>query len=49
MFPDLEIPFMVLLFGTQVPNRMILHRLLGSATIGTFLALIVTVLVYPLL
>jgi len=47
MFPDLEIPFMVLLFGTQVPNRMILHSLLGSATLGTFLALIVTIRVYP--
>jgi len=47
MFPDLEIPLIVLLFGTQVPNRMILHSLLGSATIGTFLALIVTVRVYP--
>jgi membrane-bound metal-dependent hydrolase YbcI (DUF457 family) len=46
MFPDLEIP-VILLFGTQVPNRMILHSLLGSATLGTFLALIVTVLVYP--
>ena len=49
MFPDLEIPVIVLLFGTQVPNRMILHSLLGSATLGTFLALIVTVRVYPLL
>jgi hypothetical protein len=47
MFPDIEIPFMVLLFGTQVPNHMVLHSLLGSATIGTFLALIVTVQVYP--
>jgi len=35
------------LFGTQVPNRMILHSLVGSATIGTFLALIVTVRIYP--
>jgi len=47
MFPDLEIPVMALLFGTQVPNRMILHSLLGSATVGTFLALIVTIRVYP--
>ena len=38
-----------MLFGTQVPNRMILHSLLGSATIGTFLAVIVTVRVYPYL
>ena len=47
MFPDIEIPFIVLLFGTQIPHRMVLHSLLGSATIGTFLALIVTVRVYP--
>jgi membrane-bound metal-dependent hydrolase YbcI (DUF457 family) len=47
MFPDLEIPTIMLLFGTQIPNRMILHSLLGSATIGTFLALIVTIRIYP--
>ena len=47
MFPDLEIPFIVLLSETQVLNRMVLHSLLGSATIGTLLALIVTVQVYP--
>jgi hypothetical protein len=47
MFPDLEIPTIMLLFGTQIPNRMILHSLLGSATIGTFLALIVTVRIFP--
>ena len=47
MFPDIEIPFMVLLFGTQVPTHMVLHSLLGAATIGTFLAVIVTVHLYP--
>jgi membrane-bound metal-dependent hydrolase YbcI (DUF457 family) len=47
MFPDLEIPFMALLFGSQVPNRMILHSLLGATIIGTFLAVIFTVRVYP--
>jgi membrane-bound metal-dependent hydrolase YbcI (DUF457 family) len=47
MFPDLEIPTIMLLFGTQIPNRMILHSLLGSATLGTFLALIVTIRIYP--
>ena len=49
MFPDLEIPFIVLLSETQDLNRMVLHSLLGSATIGTLLALIVTVQVYPTL
>ena len=47
MFPDLEIPVMMLLFETQVPNHLVLHSLLGSATIGTLLALIFTVHVYP--
>ena len=47
MFPDLEIPAIMLLFGTRIPNRLILHSLLGSATIGTFLAIIVTIRVYP--
>jgi len=47
MFPDLEIPFIFLFFGTNVPNRMVLHSLLGSATIGTLLAVLVTVRVYP--
>ena len=49
MFPDLEIPFIVLLYGTEVPHRMVLHSLLGSVTIGTLLALVVTVWVYPVL
>lgn len=49
MFPDLENPFIMLLSGTQVPNRMGLLSILGSVTIGTFLAVIVTVCVYPVL
>lgn len=47
MLPDLEIPIITLLFGSQGPNRLVLHSLLGSATIGTFLAIIVTIRVYP--
>jgi hypothetical protein len=47
MFPDLENPFIWLLLGTEVPNRMVLHSLVGSATIGTVLAVIFTVRVYP--
>lgn len=49
MFPDLEIPFMVLFFGAQGPSHMILHSLLGSATLGTLLAVMFTVRVYPYL
>lgn len=47
MFPDLEIPLIWFLLGTNVPNRMVLHSSLGAATLGTVLAAIVTVRVYP--
>ncbi len=47
MLPDLEIPVMVLLFGLQVSNRMVLHSLIGGVTIGTLIGVIITVLVYP--
>lgn len=49
MLPDLEVPFIVLLYGTEVPHRMVLHSLLGSATLGTLLGVIVTVMIYPVL
>jgi len=47
MFPDLEIPFMILLLGTSIPDRMVLHSLLGAATIGTSLSVVFTVFMYP--
>jgi len=47
MFPDLEIPFILLFLGTEVPHRLVLHSLFGAATIGTFLAVIFTVKIYP--
>jgi len=49
MLPDIEIPIMLVLFGTQVPNRMILHSLLGAMTVGLVLAVSVTVWIYPTL
>lgn len=49
MFPDLEIPIIALLLGFQAPNRLVLHSLLGAATIGTFLATIFTIMFYPTL
>lgn len=49
MIPDLEIPFVVLIFGIDGPNRLVLHSLLGSATLGTMLATIVTIKFYPFL
>ena len=47
MVPDLEIPFIILLLGTEVPHRLVLHSLLGAVTIGTALSIAITVLVYP--
>ncbi len=47
MMPDIEIPVIALLSGIQPTNRLVLHSLLGAATIGTMLSLIVTVLIYP--
>lgn len=49
MIPDLEIPFIVLIFGIDGPNRLVLHSLLGSATLGTILATIITTKFYPFL
>ena len=47
MVPDLEIPFMVLLFGTNTPTHLLLHSILGSLTVGTAIAAAITVLIYP--
>lgn len=49
ILPDLEIPFIFLFLESDVPNRMILHSLLGSATIGTFIGVIITIQIYPIL
>jgi hypothetical protein len=47
MVPDLEIPFMVLLFGTNTSTHLLLHSIIGSLTVGTAIAVAVTVLIYP--
>ena len=47
MLPDLEIPFMVLLFGTNVQTHLLLHSILGSLTVGTAIAVAITVFIYP--
>ena len=47
MIPDLEIPFMFLLFGTSVPTHLLLHSIIGSLTVGTALAVAITVFIYP--
>jgi membrane-bound metal-dependent hydrolase YbcI (DUF457 family) len=46
MFPDLEVPVLFLLFGT---DRLVLHSLLGAVTIGTMLSVTFTVSIYPIL
>jgi len=48
VFPDVETPIMFLLFRDQFSlNRLVLHSLLGGATIGAFLAAASTALLYP--
>ena len=45
MVPDLEVPFLFLLTGTQ--DRLVLHSLMGGMTLGTIIAISLTVLIYP--
>ena len=47
MFPNLEIPILILLFGTRLPTKLVLHSLLGAATVGTILSAALTVSIYP--
>jgi membrane-bound metal-dependent hydrolase YbcI (DUF457 family) len=50
MFPDFEIPIIILLGGGRIPyNRLVLHSLVGAATIGTLSAVAFTVVLYPVL
>jgi membrane-bound metal-dependent hydrolase YbcI (DUF457 family) len=49
MLPDIEIPVLFLFFMDKIPNRLILHSLLGAATIGTILSAAFTVIMYPTL
>jgi len=46
MAPDLEIPVLFLMTG-GLQDRLILHSLLGVATVGTFLSVLVTIFLYP--
>jgi hypothetical protein len=43
--PDLEVPFVWLY--TQNQDRLVLHSFLGALTLGTAIAVALTVLVYP--
>jgi len=46
MFPDLEVPVLFLLIGT---DRLVLHSLLGAVTIGTMLSVMFTITMYPII
>ncbi|MGQ9460781.1 MAG: DUF4184 family protein [Candidatus Bathyarchaeaceae archaeon] len=46
MAPDLEIPVVFLLTG-GFRDRLVLHSLLGAATLGTLLSVLLTVFLYP--
>ncbi len=45
MVPDLEVPVVYLAAGTE--GRLVLHSLLGGGTLGTLIAVALTVLAYP--
>jgi len=47
MVSDLEIPLIILFFPDQFPNnRLVLHSLLGGATVGAILAMMLTIYLY---
>jgi len=46
MMPDVEIPILFLVTG-GFQDRLVLHSLLGVATLGTFLSVLLTVFLYP--
>jgi len=46
MVPDLEVPFVFYLSGTWTQDRMVLHSLIGGLTLGTLIALAITIFLY---
>ncbi|MFX1536535.1 MAG: DUF4184 family protein [Promethearchaeota archaeon] len=47
VLPDIEVPIMWLFFS-NLPDHLLLHSFVGSFTLGTLLAVIVTRYVYPI-
>ena len=47
MIPDLEVLFFLLWIRGHPFDRLVLHSLLGAATLGTLIAVIVTHWIYP--
>jgi membrane-bound metal-dependent hydrolase YbcI (DUF457 family) len=48
MIPDLEV-FAAIVSGGLIPPRGLMHSLVGAVTVDAFLAVLVTVFLYPLL
>ncbi len=46
MVPDFEVPFVYYLSGTWTQDRMVLHSLIGGLTLGTLIAVAITVFLY---
>jgi membrane-bound metal-dependent hydrolase YbcI (DUF457 family) len=46
MVPDLEVPFLYHLSGIWQQDRMVLHSLIGGLTLGTLIAVAITVFLY---
>jgi membrane-bound metal-dependent hydrolase YbcI (DUF457 family) len=46
VIPDIEVPLLRIFFS-GLPDHLFLHSLVGAATLGTFLAVLVTWLLYP--
>jgi len=47
MLPDIEIPFLLIIFGFERPSRLVLHSLIGAATLGTLISSVITIYLYP--
>lgn len=48
MVPDLEVPFVYFWSGVWMQDRMVLHSIIGGLTLGTLIAVVITVFAYPL-
>ncbi len=47
--PDLEIPVLLYLTGSRAHDRLVLHSIIGSSTIGVLLSLSILMLVSPVI
>jgi hypothetical protein len=49
VFPDLEIPIILVVFGSRVPSHLVLHSVVGALTLGTAVSVVFTIVLYPYL